>query len=103
MAGVTLAEEMNFTRAADRLKITQPALSKQIAELESRVGFVIFKRDQRRVELTEAGQVLIVGLQDSMAILEKAIRLASQARTASPCARGNSASGSDRPAIIRFT
>jgi len=82
MAGVTLAEEMNFTRAADRLKITQPALSKQIAELESRVGFVIFKRDQRRVELTEAGQVLIVGLQDSMAILEKAIRLASQARTA---------------------
>jgi DNA-binding transcriptional LysR family regulator len=44
MAGVTLAEEMNFTRAADRLKITQPALSKQIAELESRVGFVIFTR-----------------------------------------------------------
>lgn len=46
MAAITLAEEMNFTRAADRLRITQPALSKQIAELEYRVGFAVSKREQ---------------------------------------------------------
>ena len=75
-AALTLSEEMNFTRAADRLKITQPGLSKQIAELEARVGFIVFKRDQKRkVELTEGGHVLIAGIRDSMAILEKAIRL----------------------------
>lgn len=61
LAAITLAEELNFTRAADRLKITQPALSKQIAELENRIGFAVFKRDQKRVELTESGQVFIRG------------------------------------------
>lgn len=75
LAAITLSEELNFTRAADRLKITQPALSKQIAELENRVGFTVFKRDQRRVELTVAGQVFIRGCRDALAILEKAIRL----------------------------
>lgn len=75
-AAVTLAEELNFTRTADRLKITQPALSKQIAELESRLGFAIFTREQKKVELTEPGQVFVRGCKDAVAILEKAIRLA---------------------------
>jgi DNA-binding transcriptional LysR family regulator len=78
VAVITLAEELNFTRAADRLKITQPALSKQIAELESRLGVIIFKRNQKKVELTDAGQVLVIGFRDAMALLEKAVR---QART----------------------
>ena len=39
LAAVNLAEELNFTRAAERLRITQPALSKQISDLESQVGF----------------------------------------------------------------
>ena len=76
LAAVTLAEEMNFTRAAERLRITQPALSKQIAELESRLGFAVFERDQKHVELTEAGQVFVRGCKDSLAILEKAVRTA---------------------------
>jgi LysR family transcriptional regulator, benzoate and cis,cis-muconate-responsive activator of ben and cat genes len=76
LAAVTLAEEMNFTRAAERIGITQPALSKQIAELEGRVGFAVFERDQKRVELTEAGQVFVRGCKDSLAILEKAVRTA---------------------------
>ena len=66
LAAVVLAEEMNFTRAAERLNITQPALSKQIAELERRLGFPVFKRNQKRVELTEAGQVFIRGCKDGM-------------------------------------
>jgi DNA-binding transcriptional LysR family regulator len=76
LAAVTLAEELNFTRAADRLKITQPALSKQIAELEKRIGFAVFKRNQKRVELTDPGQVFIRGCRDSFAILEKSVVLA---------------------------
>jgi DNA-binding transcriptional LysR family regulator len=76
LAVITLAEELNFTRAADRLKITQPALSKQIAEVENRIGFAVFKRDQKRVELTDAGQVFIRGCRDALAIMEKAVRLA---------------------------
>jgi LysR family transcriptional regulator, benzoate and cis,cis-muconate-responsive activator of ben and cat genes len=76
VAASLLAEELNFTRAAERLKITQPALSKQVAELESRIGFAVFARDQKRVELTEAGQVFICGCNDSLALLEKAVRIA---------------------------
>lgn len=76
IAAVTLAEELNFTRTADRLKITQPALSKRIAELEARLGFPVFHRDQKKVELTEGGQVFIRGCKDSLALLERAVRLA---------------------------
>jgi DNA-binding transcriptional LysR family regulator len=76
IAAITLADEENFTRAAERLRITQPALSKQIAELENRLGFAVFIREQKRVEITEAGQVFIRGCRDAHAILEKAIRIA---------------------------
>jgi DNA-binding transcriptional LysR family regulator len=80
IAAVTLAEELNFTRAAGRLKITQPALSKQIAELENQLGFVLFERNQKRVELTDAGQVFIRGCRDAFAILEKSVRIARATR-----------------------
>lgn len=75
LAALILAEELNFTRAAERLTITQPALSKQIVELENKVGFSVFKRNQKRVELTNAGQVFIKGCKDALATLEKAVRL----------------------------
>jgi DNA-binding transcriptional LysR family regulator len=55
-AALALAEELNITRAAERLRITQPALSKQIVEFESRLGFPVFIRGQKRIELTDAGQ-----------------------------------------------
>jgi len=76
VAAVVLSEELNFSRAAERLAISQPALSKQIAELENRVGFTIFKRDQRHVELTEAGHVFVRGCKDALTIIEKAVRVA---------------------------
>jgi DNA-binding transcriptional LysR family regulator len=75
-AALILADELNFTRAAERLKITQPALSKQILELESRLGFKVFERNHRQVNLTDAGQVFIGGCRDAYAALERAIRLA---------------------------
>ena len=76
VAALILAEELNFTRASRRLRITQPALSKQVFELESRLGFAVFSRGQKRVELTVAGQVFIRGCRDAHAIIERSIRLA---------------------------
>jgi DNA-binding transcriptional LysR family regulator len=55
-AAVVVAEELNISRAAFRLAISQPGLTKQIQELEHRVGVRLFDRDTQRVELTEAGR-----------------------------------------------
>lgn len=54
---VTLAEELHFRRAAERLSITQAPLSVAIQTLEREVGAQLFRRTQRRVELTEIGEV----------------------------------------------
>jgi len=55
---VTLAEELNFSRAAERLHVAQPALSQQIRALEERVGTQLIDRSRRPLRLTEAGQYL---------------------------------------------
>src|SRR3954462_11907205 len=56
-AGV--AEELNFGRAAERLYITQPALSRQIRALERLMGCELLRRSTHRVELTVAGEALL--------------------------------------------
>ncbi len=52
---VAVAEELHFGRAADRLQMTQPPLSRQIQKLERAVGAQLLERDNRRVALTAAG------------------------------------------------
>jgi len=56
---VAVAEELNFTRAAERLHISQPALSKQIRGLETALRAQLFARDRRHVTLTAAGRTLL--------------------------------------------
>jgi LysR family transcriptional regulator, benzoate and cis,cis-muconate-responsive activator of ben and cat genes len=55
---VTVARERNFTRAAEKLHIAQPPLSRQIQQLEEEVGMVLLDRDSRPLRLTEAGRLL---------------------------------------------
>ena len=54
---VAVAEEMNITRAADRLHMTQPPLSRQIQQIEEDVGLPLFERGSRPLKLTEAGRI----------------------------------------------
>jgi DNA-binding transcriptional LysR family regulator len=56
---VAVAEELNFGRAADRLHIAQPVLSRQIRSFESELGAQLFVRDSRGTELTVAGKQLL--------------------------------------------
>jgi DNA-binding transcriptional LysR family regulator len=56
---LAVAEELHFTRAAERVFVSQPALSKQIRQLEQQLGVLLFERQPRRVQLTNAGQALL--------------------------------------------
>ncbi len=56
---VAVAEELHFGRAAERLSMTQPPLSRQIQKLERAVGATLLERDNRRVELTGAGAAFL--------------------------------------------
>ncbi|WP_328446862.1 LysR substrate-binding domain-containing protein [Streptomyces sp. NBC_00386] len=56
---VAVAEELHFTRAAERLFVSQPALSKQIRALERQLGAELFERDHQGVRLTAVGAALL--------------------------------------------
>lgn len=75
---IAVAEELNFTRAADRLHMAQPPLSQQIQQLEAQLGFQLFRRTKRTVTLTEAGQVFFEEAQKILLQVDRAIQLAQQ-------------------------
>jgi len=72
-AAIALAEELNFSRAAVRLRIDQSTLSKRIVELESGVGLRLFVRTHQLVELTEAGRRFVQEAKHALLHAERAI------------------------------
>jgi DNA-binding transcriptional LysR family regulator len=68
---VTLAEELNYRRAAERLFIAQPSLSVQIRVLEKELGVRLFERSRRGVALSPAGAALLEGARDLLARSEE--------------------------------
>ncbi|MFF1252159.1 LysR substrate-binding domain-containing protein [Pseudarthrobacter sp. NPDC058329] len=69
---IAVAEELHFGRAAERLNMTQPPLSRQIQKLEKIVGAELLERDNRKVELTNAGRTFLEEARRLMALAERA-------------------------------
>ncbi|MBS0271193.1 MAG: LysR family transcriptional regulator [Proteobacteria bacterium] len=76
---IAVAEHKSFTAAAYALNITQPSISQQIADLEKTLGFNLFKRNSRSVELTVAGQVFLKEAKEILRLTENAIEKATKA------------------------
>ncbi|POY39367.1 LysR family transcriptional regulator [Solitalea longa] len=92
---LALAEELSFIKAADKLFISQPPLSRQIKELEDELGTRLFHRNNKRVELTEAGKYFE---KEARQLLQSLERIALKTQKI-----GNNISGEFRIAYISST
>jgi DNA-binding transcriptional LysR family regulator len=74
-AVILLAEELNFTRAANRLHITQSGFSKQINEVEAHHGFHLFiRKDKKSVEITEVGRIFVEEARLALLHIDRAVQ-----------------------------
>lgn len=68
---VATAQELNMTKAAQKLLVSQPALSRQIADLEDELGVKLFNRQPRHLTLTPSGQYLLEQAKEILALTAK--------------------------------
>lgn len=81
---VAVADALSFTRAAEKLHLTQPALTNQVKLLEEELNVLLFERSKGRIALTEPGRVFLEGTQRALALVAanvEAVRRASQHHT----------------------
>jgi len=76
---IAVAEAENVTRAAGRLHVSQPALSRQIRDLEGEIGFLLLQRSAKSVRLTSAGRVFLT---EARAVIERVTAAVAAARVA---------------------
>jgi DNA-binding transcriptional LysR family regulator len=69
---LVLGEELHFRRAAARLHLSQPALTRAVQQIEAALGFALLRRDRRNVALTDAGRIYLEGCRSSFATLDAA-------------------------------
>jgi DNA-binding transcriptional LysR family regulator len=81
---MAVAEELNFARAAERLGMSAPPLSRAIRKLENELGVALFERTTHSVELTTAGSVLLAEARTALDALHAAQRRAQRAGSADP-------------------
>jgi LysR family transcriptional regulator, benzoate and cis,cis-muconate-responsive activator of ben and cat genes len=82
---IAAAREENVSRAALKLHVSQPALSRQIRDLEAELGFPLLERTAKSVRLTGAGRVFLV---EAQAVLDRALEAVEKARSQSSLGQG---------------
>ncbi|MBN8995107.1 MAG: LysR family transcriptional regulator [Rhizobiales bacterium] len=96
---VTLAEELHFARAAQRLHLSQPSLTQQMQKLESEVGVLLLARNRRTVAMTDAGRAF---LDRARVVLEEMERAVSSAKASAAGKVGELFIGYAAPADLRI-
>lgn len=100
---LAVAEELNFRRAAEKLYMQQPPLSRQIRSLETELGVELFHRTKRSVSLTKAGQAFLDEARLTLAQAQRAVNAAQQAGATNQLTIGFSICAFDRvlPELIQ--